>query len=83
LIRDLLRKDRKEFIRIDEIPFDSDRKIMTTINTNGNDKYAFSKGAPEILLKSCSYYIQGVEVRPIEEIIDDVLEKMKGWLNQA
>lgn len=68
-------KIEKEFIRIDEIPFDSDRKIMTTINTNGNDKYAFSKGAPEILLKSCSYYIQEVEVRPIEEIIDDVLEK--------
>jgi Ca2+-transporting ATPase len=65
----------KKFVRIDEIPFDSERKIMTTINLKDSDRYAFSKGAPEILLKRCSFYIQGVDIRPIEEIIDDVLEK--------
>lgn len=65
----------KEFKRIDEIPFDSERKIMTTINIKGSERYAFIKGAPEILLKKCSFYIQGVDIRPIEEIIDDVLEK--------
>lgn len=68
-------KLEKEFIRIDEIPFDSERKIMTTINLKDKDRYAFSKGAPEILLKRCSFYIQGIEIRPIEEIIDDILLK--------
>ncbi|MGC9088939.1 MAG: calcium-translocating P-type ATPase, PMCA-type [Caldisericia bacterium] len=65
----------KEFVRIDEIPFDSDRKIMTTVNIKDSDRYVFSKGAPEILLKRCSFYIQGVDIRPIDEIIDDILEK--------
>lgn len=65
----------KEFVRIDEIPFDSTRKIMTTVNIKDSDRYVFSKGAPEILLKRCSFYVQGVDIRPIDEIIDDILEK--------
>lgn len=67
----------KLFIRIDEIPFDSERKLMSTIHLNLNDRYVFTKGAPEILLKKCSYYIDGIDIRPIEEIIEDILEKNK------
>lgn len=69
----------KKFLRIDEIPFDSDRKLMTTINTDGEKKYVFTKGAPEILLKRCSFYHDGIEIKPIEEILEDILienEKM-------
>lgn len=69
----------KKFLRIDEIPFDSDRKLMTTINTDGEKRYVFTKGAPEILLKRCYFYHDGIEIKPIEEILDEILienEKM-------
>lgn len=69
----------KHFIRIDEIPFDSDRKLMSTINSDGENKYVFTKGAPEILLNRCEFYHDGIEIKPIEEIINDILienEKM-------
>lgn len=40
-------------IKIKEIPFDSDRKIMTTVNKVGDSKYVFSKGAFETLFPLC------------------------------
>ncbi len=40
--------------RIAEIPFSSERKRMTTIHLAGNKKLAYMKGAPEILLQSCT-----------------------------
>ncbi|WP_407411983.1 calcium-translocating P-type ATPase, PMCA-type [Methanobrevibacter sp.] len=40
--------------RVDEIPLDSDRKMMTTIHTlNGENNIVLSKGAPEIILDKC------------------------------
>lgn len=39
--------------RVDEIPFSSERKRMTTLNRNGSDVVAYSKGAPEVILGSC------------------------------
>ncbi len=44
----------KELPRINEIPFTSERKRMTTLHqTPGGDVIAYSKGAPEIILDSC------------------------------
>ena len=52
------RRDR--FVRIDELPFDSDRKMMTTINEFGADigfgavstaRVVFTKGAPDSLAR--------------------------------
>ena len=39
--------------RISEIPFDSDRKIMSTINQTANGTVCYSKGALDFLLKKC------------------------------
>ena len=61
--------------RVSEIPFDSNRKLMTTVHKN-NDKYiSITKGAPDILIKRCNkIYINGkvqelsiTERRKIEE----------------
>ncbi|MBN1870646.1 MAG: calcium-transporting P-type ATPase, PMR1-type [Candidatus Omnitrophica bacterium] len=46
-------KLEEEFLFIDEIPFDSDRKKMTIIRKHGNQTIAFVKGAPDILLGDC------------------------------
>ncbi|MCL5291109.1 MAG: cation-translocating P-type ATPase [Actinobacteria bacterium] len=40
--------------RIDEVPFDSSRKLMTTLHPEGGGFIAFTKGAPEILLDRCA-----------------------------
>jgi Ca2+-transporting ATPase len=40
--------------RLLEIPLDSTRKRMTTVNQIGEDRYILVKGAPEVLLQKCS-----------------------------
>lgn len=40
--------------RLLEIPLDSTRKRMTTVNQMGEDRYILIKGAPEVLLQNCS-----------------------------
>ncbi len=39
--------------RLDEIPFDSERKLMTTLHQENSGVIAYSKGAPETLLPRC------------------------------
>jgi len=43
-----------DYRRIKEIPFSSERKIMTTIHEYEGDYFAYSKGAPEFMLKYCN-----------------------------
>jgi calcium-translocating P-type ATPase, PMCA-type len=40
--------------RVQEVPFDSDRKLMSTVNKNGDKYYVAVKGAPDELLKRVS-----------------------------
>jgi len=46
---------REKFPRIKEIPFTSESKRMTTIHKEHDGEYAYSKGAPEIILEACSF----------------------------
>ena len=43
--------------RINEIPFDSNRKMMTTIHKMGNKYRIITKGAPDILIEKCKLTI--------------------------
>jgi Ca2+-transporting ATPase len=56
-----------EFPRIDEIPFSSERKRMTTIHNTPEGKVAYSKGAPEVILDSCSYILMDRKEMPLTE----------------
>lgn len=51
--------------RADEIPFDSKRKLMSTINQNNGEKIAFIKGAPDILIGKCKYIQDNEKIREI------------------
>ena len=44
----------RESSRINEIPFDSNRKMMTTIHKVGNKYRIITKGAPDVLLEKCN-----------------------------
>ncbi len=45
---------RNQNIRVAEIPFDSDRKMMTTIHANKNDIIMYTKGSFDSLINHCS-----------------------------
>jgi len=54
--------------RIAEVPFSSERKRMTTIHDTPNGKMAYSKGAPEIILDSCTHiYSENIEQELTEQ----------------
>lgn len=57
----------KEYKRVEEIPFDSDRKLMTTINKFNGTLRAMVKGAPDILLSRCEYILVDGKAREITE----------------
>jgi len=49
--------------RIEEIPFSSERKRMTTVHKIDDSRcMAFMKGAPEVVLEKCSYIFEGDEI---------------------
>ncbi len=49
--------------RIAEIPFDSDRKLMTTVHKIGNKFIAYTKGGVDELLKCCVNYNKDGEIK--------------------
>ena len=49
------REMENQFPRIDEIPFDSERKCMTTIHRVNEKTNAYIKGAPDVILHNCKY----------------------------
>ena len=61
--------------RINDIPFDSKRKMMTTIHKIGNKYRIITKGAPDILIKRCSKYYQNGTITPIYSKIESIKEQ--------
>lgn len=67
---DISRKNANEnFPRTYEIPFDSDRKMMTTFHKNflPGKFVSFTKGAPDIVLGNCKYILIDGEVQYLDE----------------
>ncbi|MCX7991382.1 MAG: cation-transporting P-type ATPase, partial [Proteobacteria bacterium] len=71
-----------DVIKKSEIPFDSDRKIMTTVNRIGDKEYVFSKGAFENLFPLCTKIEIGNDNFLIDESekheIQNIYDKMTG-----
>jgi Ca2+-transporting ATPase len=53
------------FKRVDEIPFESERKRMTTVHETPRGLIAFTKGAPESVLEVCDRILDKGRVRPL------------------
>lgn len=64
--------------RIDEIPLDSNRKMMTTTHRLDSENYiVFSKGAPEIILDKCKYIDNDESIKILDsETKEMLLEKV-------
>jgi Ca2+-transporting ATPase len=70
--------------RIDEIPFSSERKKMTTIHETEEGRIAYAKGAPEIILDSCEFvYADGQQKKMTSEDRTRVLEANRDLASEA
>ena len=63
-------KLKEQWQRIDEMPFDSERKLMTTVNKNGDQLVAHVKGAPDMLIPRCTkiWTLDGIRDITVEDI---------------
>lgn len=65
----------KQFVRISEIPFDSSRKLMSTIHKLQNGKYRIiTKGAPDILVDKCTHTYNNSSIKSMD---NNAKEKIK------
>lgn len=78
------KKIRDEYRRKGEIPFDSGRKIMSTVNEVDGKTIMFSKGAPDIILSRCKYALVNREVVDLNEnILNEYKAKNEEFSNRA
>ncbi|MEN6424494.1 MAG: cation-translocating P-type ATPase [Phycisphaerales bacterium] len=59
------------FPRLDELPFDSDRRMMTTVHEHVEKGQFFSatKGAPDRILDNCTRYWDGHSILPLDKTV--------------
>ena len=69
------KETEKIFQRINEIPFDSNRKMMTTIHRIGSKYRIICKGAPDVLLDKCTKEV--LEIGDSQDIKAKTLDKLK------
>ena len=86
----------QKFNRISDIPFDSDRKMMSTIHkienknndddinnilSNSEDQFlCITKGAPDVLLKKCTRYYSSGKIKLLDNKIIQNIEKMNNLM---
>ena len=70
--------------RVMEIPFDSDRKMMSSINQSGQEKYMYVKGSLDAILNRSSFIlIDGKEKKITQDDKKYLEEKEKEYSNEA
>ncbi len=70
--------------RVGEAPFDSNRKMMSTIHKTADGILQFTKGAPDEILKHCTRIFKNGEVSPLTDADRDaVLKKNKEFADRA
>ena len=70
--------------RVGEAPFDSNRKMMSTIHKTADGILQFTKGAPDEILKHCTKIFKNGEVSPLTGADRDaVLKKNKEFADRA
>ena len=81
-----LSKNEQKIIypRVGEIPFDSSRKMMTTVHNKDGEIVQFTKGAPDEILKRCTYVYENGEIIPLsEEKREEIASANKNMADKA
>ena len=70
--------------RVNELPFDSNRKMMTTIHKDKNSYIQFTKGAPDVVLKHCNKILINNKIEDMtENIRNNIVKENKNMAEQA
>lgn len=74
-----------EFKRVFEIPFNSSRKLMTTVHeTSEKEYFSITKGAPDIILEKCKFYKTEKGVYPLtQEILSEIKKQSEKMSAEA
>ena len=73
----------KELPRVAELPFDSDRKLMSTVHPVGGKYRVMVKGAPDVLLSRCTHILAGSVVPLTASLARDVENANASMAEQA
>jgi P-type Ca2+ transporter type 2C len=68
---------RKQFPKINEVPFSSETKMMATLHSNNNGFVVYAKGAAEEIIKQCNRILIGSEIQTLDE------ETRKHWKEKS
>ena len=75
---------RNAYPRLKELPFDSDRKLMSTLHNLNGVVSMLTKGAPDVLISRCTLVEKNGQLIPIsQQEIDLILEKNKEFSSQG
>lgn len=74
----------KTEVRAEELPFDSNRKMMTTIHKHKDNYIQYTKGAPDVVLKHCNKILINDKVEDLsEEIRNEIIKENKNMADKA
>ncbi|GGN94184.1 cation-translocating P-type ATPase [Saccharibacillus kuerlensis] len=75
---------RGTYEREDEIPFDSDRKLMSTVHTIDGRRLLLVKGGPDVLLSRCSGILIDRREEPFTDTwLEQIRERNEEFSNRA
>ncbi|MBR6940702.1 MAG: HAD-IC family P-type ATPase, partial [Clostridia bacterium] len=70
--------------RVGEAPFDSGRKMMSTVHKTGDGFVQYTKGAPDVVLTHCKYaLVDGQQVPMTEELAASIASQNKEMADKA
>ncbi len=73
-----------QFPRVNEIPFTSETKRMTTLHASGNGAVAYTKGAAEVILDGCTHWLTADGARLLDSTTREmILEQGRQMASQA
>ncbi len=75
---------KKVYPRVAELPFDSSRKMMSTLHPVGNAFVQYTKGAPDVILDRCSHCVKDGKTVPMTaELKEEILQANKDMADNA
>ncbi|MEG2709064.1 MAG: cation-translocating P-type ATPase, partial [Vagococcus sp.] len=78
------RNTRDNYPRLQELPFDSDRKLMSTLHSINNEFVLMTKGGPDVLLGRSTKVLVDGEVLPLtSDMLAEIQEKNEGFSKRA
>ncbi len=75
---------KEKYGRVGEAPFDSARKMMSTVHIDGDGFIQYTKGAPDVVIDRCTHYIKDGNAVPMtEEYKSEILRANKAMADKA